>query len=512
MTTYRTFIKLLLRNYIIGSLVSVFGVGTVLMFTTIALTRDDIPYLLFVVFVSFLIMLACEFISFERHIRPIRIALIKDAPSLEELKKAYIQTHKFPKLTGIRILGPHLLGLSIPAIAITHFLIANQYLEIPFEYIFYGCAAAVLIASIHAMLEYFQTSSAIIPVLEELRNKGKIFHDIELSLEGQVLVSIRTKFQLSALLIGALPLMLFSLATFVRFSDHSNFFMGQYWLWAAIILTLGIALSLYGAWLLFSTVMSPIQHLRNNMKQVESGNFTIKASDTYSDEFSNLINGFNHMVRGLNDRQKLNEQLLESFFATLAAALDARDHYTAGHSLRVAHYSIEIGKKANLSEKELLLLKKTALLHDIGKIGIPDRVLLKAGKLTEDEFRIIQQHSVLGEEILKQVQPSEMMKPFLPGVRSHHERVDGKGYPDQLIGEEIPILGRIIAVADAFDAMTSDRPYRKGMPPQKALAILKSGRGTQWESEFVDHIAEWLEEQNYSINKEEYRKSPIKTG
>ncbi|MFC4971580.1 HD-GYP domain-containing protein [Paenibacillus sp. GCM10023248] len=181
----------------------------------------------------------------------------------------------------------------------------------------------------------------------------------------------------------------------------------------------------------------------------------------------------------------MNNQLLQSYYATLAAALDARDAYTAGHSTRVAQYSLMIGRAEGLSERQLDLPNKTALLHDIGKIGVRDDVLLKEGRLTDEQFEIIKLHPVLGESILKQIEPAEAMAPLLPGVRSHHERYDGKGYPDGLQGQDIPEFGRIIAVADAFDAMTSDRPYRKGMPAEKALAILQEGKGTQWDPRYA---------------------------
>ena len=232
------------------------------------------------------------------------------------------------------------------------------------------------------------------------------------------------------------------------------------------------------------------------MGQVQGGDMHAQASDLYSDEFSQLVAGFNHMVRGLQARQEMNDQMLQSYFATLAAALDARDPYTAGHSQRVAVYSVQIGQLVGLPALDLDLLNKAALLHDIGKIGVRDSILLKESKLSEEEFAFIKLHPVLGEMILKQVEPAEAMAPLLPGVRSHHERYDGRGYPDGLAGDEIPLFGRIIAVADAFDAMTYDRPYRRGMSVERALAILDEGKGTQWDPLFAEvFIAAWREKQ-----------------
>lgn len=142
-------------------------------------------------------------------------------------------------------------------------------------------------------------------------------------------------------------------------------------------------------------------------------------------------------------------------------------------------------------------MRKSALLHDIGKIGMRDAVLLKEGRLTDEEWEQIKQHPALGEAILKQIEPADAMAPFLPGVRSHHERYDGGGYPDGLKGEDIPLFGRIIAVADAFDAMTSNRPYRKGLDEQQAIAILEKGGGTQWDPHFAKLFVE-----AYRKNKE----------
>ncbi|MCL6585462.1 MAG: HD-GYP domain-containing protein, partial [Anoxybacillus sp.] len=160
------------------------------------------------------------------------------------------------------------------------------------------------------------------------------------------------------------------------------------------------------------------------------------------------------------------------------------------------------GKRLRLPEEQLQKLYKSAILHDIGKIGIPDAVLLKDGRLTDEEFAWIKKHPVLGENILRQVQPIEEVKDLLPGIRSHHERIDGKGYPDGLKGEQIPLFGRIIAVADAFDAMTSDRPYRKGMSVETAVSILLSGKGTQWDAEMVDHFVAHLQGQHPHIYPE----------
>jgi HD-GYP domain-containing protein (c-di-GMP phosphodiesterase class II) len=132
------------------------------------------------------------------------------------------------------------------------------------------------------------------------------------------------------------------------------------------------------------------------------------------------------------------------------------------------------------------LLKKSALLHDIGKIGVPDNVLLKDGRLTDEEYNLIKKHPEIGANIIKQVQGFSELPPLIEGILYHHERYDGKGYPEGLSGENIPLFGRIIAVADAYDAMTSNRPYRNGMLPEKALSIINEGKGTQWDPTFAE--------------------------
>jgi HD-GYP domain-containing protein (c-di-GMP phosphodiesterase class II) len=137
-----------------------------------------------------------------------------------------------------------------------------------------------------------------------------------------------------------------------------------------------------------------------------------------------------------------------------------------------------------------MLLKTSALLHDIGKIGVADRILLKDGKLTDEEYAAIKRHPEIGRNIIKQVQGFSDLQPVVEGVLYHHERYDGKGYPEGLRGESIPLFGRIIAVADAFDAMTSNRPYRSGMPVEKALTIIHEGKGTQWDPVFADIFVE----------------------
>lgn len=180
------------------------------------------------------------------------------------------------------------------------------------------------------------------------------------------------------------------------------------------------------------------------------------------------------------DNARLYEDRKELFVQTafaLAIAIEKRDPYTGGHTKRVLDYSLQIGKVMGLRGKELEGLKISAILHDIGKIGIPDSILAKPTSLTEKEFRKIQEHPVIGAEILKGIRG---MEKIVNAIKYHHERWDGKGYPENLKGEEIPLWARIISVADAFDALTTSRPYRRKVNEKDALEEIKRNIGKQF--------------------------------
>lgn len=177
------------------------------------------------------------------------------------------------------------------------------------------------------------------------------------------------------------------------------------------------------------------------------------------------------------------DALLIGAIRSLIRAIDAKDAYTFGHSDRVALYAKRLAIEIGLSSQQCKQIYTTGLLHDIGKIGVPDSVLGKPGRLTDEEFELIKQHPTLGYKILRDLQHLDYT---LGGVLHHHEHYDGTGYPKRLAGDDIPLFGRILAVADAYDAMTSDRPYRDGMPTDKAESILRNGSGTQWDPIVVD--------------------------
>jgi HD-GYP domain-containing protein (c-di-GMP phosphodiesterase class II) len=167
---------------------------------------------------------------------------------------------------------------------------------------------------------------------------------------------------------------------------------------------------------------------------------------------------------------------------SLAAAVEAKDSFTEKHTRRVGESARLIGELMRLPESDLDALYRGGIIHDIGKIGIPDAILLKAGPLEVEEQITMHAHPLIGEGILTPLHSGTNLRPI---VRHHHERFDGTGYPDRLRGEQIPRLARIVSVCDAYDALVNDRPYRPGIAPEEAIEVLHRGAGTQWDPEVV---------------------------
>lgn len=201
------------------------------------------------------------------------------------------------------------------------------------------------------------------------------------------------------------------------------------------------------------------------------------------------------------ENSRLYSNLKQSYLETIKAlvtAVEAKDPYTKGHAERVAKYSLAIGQKLKLDKKFLKNLEIAAQLHDIGKIGIPESILAKPTKLDDEEFKIMKSHPIQGKHILE---PIKFDLEILDGVYYHHERLDGHGYPFGLKKEEIPLIARILAVADAFDAMTSDRPYRQKMSHNQALDELMQCCGTQFDPQIVDAFRRAFKYFQYTIRK-----------
>lgn len=197
------------------------------------------------------------------------------------------------------------------------------------------------------------------------------------------------------------------------------------------------------------------------------------------------------LQRRLDEKTREMERITIQAIMTVANTVDAKDDYTKGHSLRVAVYAELLAQRLGWSEEEIQNVYYMAMLHDVGKIGVPDAVLNKPFKLTELEFRLIQDHTVIGAEILKDFK----MFPYVSvGAKYHHERYDGKGYPEGLKAESIPLVARIIGLVDSYDAMTSNRVYRRKLNDDEVMEELKRGKGTQWDPELVDIFMELVKE------------------
>jgi putative nucleotidyltransferase with HDIG domain len=193
--------------------------------------------------------------------------------------------------------------------------------------------------------------------------------------------------------------------------------------------------------------------------------------------------------------RQLKEQNLETI-AALAAAIDARDPYTAGHSEQVRRYAVRLGEVLGLPAQRVEYIQYGALLHDIGKIGIRDYILLKPGPLSDEEYAIMQTHPTIGADILRKI---KALRDVIPIIECHHERMDGRGYPRRLQGPHIREEARIVAIADAYDAMTSHRAYRRAMEPEQAFQILLNGRGMHWDGQFVEVFVDMMQQEGPSL-------------
>ncbi|GBC99447.1 3'3'-cGAMP-specific phosphodiesterase 3 [bacterium HR17] len=229
-------------------------------------------------------------------------------------------------------------------------------------------------------------------------------------------------------------------------------------------------------------------------------------SSTFTEADVNELMAISSLCAVAIDKAQTHQALQELFWdlvRAIVAMLDARNPYTRGHSERVTEFAVAIAREMGLSDEDCERIRLAGLLHDIGKVGIPDAVLLKEGLLTDVEFAVMKQHPEIGYRILA---PIKRMRPYLGGVRYHHERLSGKGYPLGLKGDEIPLDARILAVADVFDALTSDRPYRAALEPSAAIEIIRRDVPNEFDS---DVFAAFLRAWEKSTIVEQKRRPPL---
>jgi HD-GYP domain-containing protein (c-di-GMP phosphodiesterase class II) len=254
---------------------------------------------------------------------------------------------------------------------------------------------------------------------------------------------------------------------------------------ALVFALMAVAFSIFVGIYSARKLTTPLQVLTESSRAIAGGDFSQRVHVTSRTEIGELAQTFNSMTDDLEqyvfDLRKAaeeNKALFLSSIQMLAGAVDEKDPYTKGHSDRVTRYSVIIATEMGLKEEDIEKIRISAQLHDVGKIGIEDRILKKPGALTPEEFEIMKTHTTKGAAILR---PVEMLKDMLPGIELHHESLDGRGYPFGLKGDELPLMPRIIMVADTFDAMTTNRPYQAAMDPEYVIRIINSLANTKFD-------------------------------
>src|SRR2546423_4617737 len=266
-----------------------------------------------------------------------------------------------------------------------------------------------------------------------------------------------------------------------------------------------IAFSIFVGILAARRLTTPLQILTESSRAIAGGDFSQRVQLKSRTEIGELAQTFNNMTddleRYVDDLHKKSEENLSLFLSSiqmLAGAVDEKDPYTKGHSDRVTRYSVLIGTEMGLKSEDIESLRISAQLHDVGKIGIEDRILKKPGALTPEEFEVMKTHTSKGAAILR---PVEKLKEMLPGIELHHESLDGRGYPFGLKGDQIPLMPRIIMVADTFDAMTTNRPYQAAMDPEYVIRIINSLANTKFDSYVVAAMTKRFEPAKLRIHR-----------
>jgi HD-GYP domain-containing protein (c-di-GMP phosphodiesterase class II) len=279
------------------------------------------------------------------------------------------------------------------------------------------------------------------------------------------------------------------------------------WLVAALAVILAVVAAILAA----NALSRPVRALADSVRKMSEGDLSQRVEVPGTFELAELAEGFNHMggeleksIEKLKLAARENQELFLNSIRALAAAVDAKDPYTRGHSERVARYSVAIARHLDLPADEVKKVRIAALLHDVGKIGIDDRILRKPTALTDDEFEIMKLHPVKGALIMGQI---PQLKWIIPGMKYHHEKWDGTGYPDGLAAEEIPLLARIISVADTFDAMTTTRPYQKAMKSDYVVSRIKTFSGTRYDSRVTDALEQALSSRDLEVVGEAARQA-----
>lgn len=260
---------------------------------------------------------------------------------------------------------------------------------------------------------------------------------------------------------------------------------------AWMILLHAVLLSVLVSWSIHRLLVRHVHQYDDVTQAIGSGQLSSRVEGRLpGDEVGRLGGAINRMAENIERLIKEQEESYLQSLRSLMHALEAKDAYTAGHSARVSQFAVRLGRHLGLADEELELLRKGALMHDLGKIGVRDAILNKPSPLSEEEFAEMKSHP---EQTAAIMRPLHRFRAFMEIAAWHHERWDGQGYPDALQGEDIPLLARIVSIADTWDAMTGDRVYRKGMPVEKALAILEREQYFgQWDPFLVAHFVQMI--------------------
>lgn len=280
-------------------------------------------------------------------------------------------------------------------------------------------------------------------------------------------------------------------------------------IWISLVAGL---LTLFIGFFFAKKLSQPVQELAAGAHRIASGDFSQRIEIRSRTELGDLGSSFNlmtdqieHFIQDLQRSATENRELFLGTVKALAAAIDGKDPYTRGHSERVSRVSMAIAQRLGLSDEECEKIRVSALLHDVGKIGIDDKVLKKPAALTNEEYEVMKQHPQKGYKILSQI-PG--IKEFLPGMYMHHEMINGEGYPQGLKGDEIPLMALIVSVADTFDAMTTDRPYQRAMKFEEAVERIQSFVNTRYDARVVAAFTEACEEGQIRPGSVKLRKRP----
>lgn len=412
-------------------------------------------------------MAAADLWLARRQLAPAHRLFAEGGGGLEAARAAYHALSLWPLLSAGRVMGPHLLTILAAFFPLVY--LAHRYGGFPTGpgEMLYLLPWYPLNAALHATVEYLVGAAESQRLLAHLRAR----HGDAVVAWSRLRVPFLVKVLGVMVALGLLPLGQVALLAYFKLQGYGTApdpaALPALIAWG---LASGLALVLAGGVLLSREVARPVGAVLEAMRQVRAGQAGVRVSAIAWDELGDLTEGFNALSQALEVERQRNQDLYRDTVQALSAAIDARDPYTRGHSQRVGAYARLIARKLGWTPQQAYQLYITGLLHDIGKIGVPEHVLNKAGKLDPDERELVEGHTLIGYNIARQ---ARALEPHLPGIRHHHERMDGKGYPDGLSGEAIGAEARILAVADVWDALTSRRPYRRALTPQEAYRQLQ---------------------------------------